>query len=57
MLNTILSYINLLKLITEITGVFLISAYPSAVRYVNRTITEHTEVMVPVEDVNPAPGK
>lgn len=56
MSNTILRYFNLLKVITKIRF-FFISAYPSAVRYVNRTITEHTEVMVPVEDVNPAPGK
>jgi hypothetical protein len=35
----------------------LVTAYPSTVRYVNRTITTSTKVLSPTEDANPAPGK
>ena len=34
-----------------------VTAYPSTVRYVNKTITTSTKVQTTTEEANPAPGK
>jgi len=39
------------------TNRVLVTAYPSTVRYVNKTITTSTKVLAPAEESNPAPGK
>jgi hypothetical protein len=40
----------------QLTCVF-VAAYPSTVRYVNKTVTTTSKVQTPSEDANPAPGK
>ncbi|XP_054267940.1 atrial natriuretic peptide-converting enzyme-like isoform X2 [Macrosteles quadrilineatus] len=52
--QVILNAVALLAIAGGLAAYF--QAYPSAVRYINRTITEPSIAVKPPEDVNPAPG-